>query len=642
MNSTWKLLLTGTVLAAGLSHCLAQFTTCGETNLPGNYVTYFSVPNQTDARITGKNSPQFACLATNGPWRNQLVVFLPGTGGVPRTFENFVQNAANLGFHALALTYDNDTSLASFCAADTDPDCYFKVRYEFLTGSNTTSKAVVTRPNSIEFRLAAFLHWLNTNNPAENWGQFLTATNPPWTNALAWNKFLLAGHSQGSGYVGFIGKLHEVERVVMFAGGDWWLLSNQPPAWASMPSATPPERWFHFTHLFDAGEFDRGQQVPAWEAFGQMCFAPVANVDQSLPPYAFSHTLTSLLEPCTNSNGEIDYHNGTINDPPLLRDANGIPIYTTVWTHLLTGVTDAPAPAHLIADSIRDFSTTQGSNGWFYGGWNRTANGAGGYQVSEFNPLPSFGSTLFATPAWVLSNDLQIAVWQTAQRPHAVNTNACCTNQASGPELWPVRRWISSVSGPVTISGHLAKWDSAGGDGVVGQVRVDGTNLWSAFLEGTNVFGTNFSLAANVSVGSFVDFLVSPGPAADADHDGTYFTAQITQAPVPPWPVLYLRSLGSNVVELTWEARTDHSYQIEHSVTLAGWQAAGHPLAAPAVPGWMTNVVVVTNTPTFFRLVATPLINSPVPLTPGVYDTLAFTSGGIARSYRLNIPTNYS
>ena len=172
MNTIWKLLLTGTVLGVGLSHCLAQFTSCGETNLPGNYVTYFSVPNQTDARITGKNSPQFACLATNGPWRNQLVVFLPGTGGVPSTFENFVQNAANLGFHALALTCDNDTSLASFCAADTDPDCYFKVRYEFLTGSNTTSKAVVTRPNSIEFRLAAFLHWLNTNNPAENWGQY--------------------------------------------------------------------------------------------------------------------------------------------------------------------------------------------------------------------------------------------------------------------------------------------------------------------------------------------------------------------------------------------------------------------------------------------------------------------------------------
>jgi poly(3-hydroxybutyrate) depolymerase len=565
------------------------------------------------------------------------VVFLPGTGGVPQTFENFVQNAANLGFHALALTHDNDTSLASLCAADVDPDCYFKVRYEFLTGSNTTTKATVTRPNSIEFRLAAFLNWLNTNNPADGWDQFLTATNAPWTNALAWDKFLFAGHSQGSGYAGFIGKLHEVQRVVMFAGGDWWLLSNQPPAWASLPSATPPERWFHFTHYFDPGEFEVGQQIPAWEAFGQMTFAPVVNVDYSAPPYGFAHALTSLREPCTNLTGQVDFHNGTVNDPRLVRDLSGIPLYATVWTHMLTGAAEGPATANLLADSVRGFSSSQGSAGWFYGYWNRTLDGPGGYQPGEFRSLTSSAPTLFVTPGWVLSNVLQVAIWQTGQRPHGVNTNACCTNWPSGPELWPVRRWISSVSGPVVISGSLAKWDSAGGDGIVGLVKVDGVTVWSGLIE-----GTNFSIGANVSVGSRVDFLVSPGLGANADQDGTYFTALIAAAPAAPWPMLYVRSLGSNVVELTREGRTNYSYQIERTITLGSWQAAGRPVPAPAAPGWMTNIQSIVTNQTFFRLVATPLTTSPVPTMPGTYANLSLASGGIARSYRLNIPTNYT
>src|SRR6188474_2791892 len=86
---------------------IGVFPCTNNFDLPGNYITHDINPRQTDARIRGKNNPQFALVTTNGVLRNQLVVFLPGTGGVPASFENFCQNAANLGFHALALTYDN-------------------------------------------------------------------------------------------------------------------------------------------------------------------------------------------------------------------------------------------------------------------------------------------------------------------------------------------------------------------------------------------------------------------------------------------------------------------------------------------------------------------------------------------------------
>jgi hypothetical protein len=469
-----------TVVFAQAAH--AQFNVCGDTNIPGTYVTHTVLPSIADTRTSGKNSPQLAFLSTNVPRRNQLVVFFPGTGGVPRSFENFGQNAANLGFHALALTYDNETSLDDFCASDPNGDCYERVRTEFLTGANTTPKTNVTRVNSIEFRLAAFLNHLNTNAPAEGWGQYLIATNTFWSNALAWTNYILAGHSQGSGYAAFIAKQREVQRVVTFAGGDFWDFGQQAAPWNFLPSATPVERWFGFTHRNDG--FPHGAQLPKWEAQGLTQFGPVVNVFTNAPPYGYSHTFASTLEPCPNTFGNIEYHTAPVNDPPQVRDSNGVPFYAEVWTHMLTGPVAAPALPAAWADSVRDFNAVQGSNGWRYGYWNRTSDPNGVYNIADFTPLPTFSNTLFAIPAWVLSNDLQVAVWLTGARAHGVNTNACCTTRATGPELWPIRRWMSNTNGPAVISGSLAKWDTAGGDGVTGVIKVNGVTVWSAFIDG--------------------------------------------------------------------------------------------------------------------------------------------------------------
>ena len=128
-------LLAVTILAP--SSALAQ-TICSNMNIAGTYVTHNINPRQTDPRITGKNNPKFGVISTNGAWRNQLVVFFPGTGGVPATFNNFCQNAANLGFYALALTYENDISLANGCGNDPDPDCHYKWRWAAACADHTT------------------------------------------------------------------------------------------------------------------------------------------------------------------------------------------------------------------------------------------------------------------------------------------------------------------------------------------------------------------------------------------------------------------------------------------------------------------------------------------------------------------------
>ena len=607
---------------------LQSATICTNVDLAGNYVTHEVNPRRTDPRISAKNNPQFGVVSTEGPWRNQLVVFLPGTGGVPTTFENFCQNAANLGFHAVALTYDNNTSLQTLCGNDPDPDCHFKWRWEILTGLDTTTKTNIGRTNSIEFRLAAFLNYLHTNNPAEGWGQFLVSTNSEWTNALAWDKFFLAGHSQGSDYAAFIAKFYEVQRVSMFAGGDFWFPGLQPANWMFLPSATPPDRWFYYSHLYDMGPFE----IPQLEAIGLTQFAAPFDTYGQVPLYGFTHTLTSTMEPCPNVSGNIDYHGATVNDTPQVRDMNGEPLNAEVWTHVLLGPTLPPVPANLLADSVADFSNVQNGKNWRYGYYNRTSDPNGIYNVADFRAMPTFSNSLFAIPAWVVSNDLQVAVWLTGGRPHGVNTNLCCTNRAAGPELWPVRRWMSTIAGPMIISGNLAKWDT-GGDGVTGMIKLNGVTIWSATVDGTNIFGTNYSVAVNVPAGSFIDFMLVPG--ANADQDGARFTAQIILTP-PYAPVLYIAG-----TDLYWFASSNHSYYVEQSTNLRTWAVSGLPIAAPNTDSWITNTITADASSMFFRLRCDLLTNSPVPTVPGVY-LLAVSMDNLARTYRLNIPSNYN
>src|SRR5262249_44458502 len=63
-----------------------------------------TLPSATDPRIKTFNEPHMSWLPV-GPPRHQLLLFLPGTGGKPRSQFPFANTAAELGYHVTFLMY---------------------------------------------------------------------------------------------------------------------------------------------------------------------------------------------------------------------------------------------------------------------------------------------------------------------------------------------------------------------------------------------------------------------------------------------------------------------------------------------------------------------------------------------------------
>jgi hypothetical protein len=85
-----------------------------------------------------------------------------------------------------------------------------------------------------------------------------------------------------------------------------------------------------------------------------------------------------------------------------------------------------------------------------------------------------------------------------------------------------------------------------GGNGILGQIFVDGVSLWSQFIEPRNETGVNYALTTSVKKGSFVDFVIDPFNNNDR-VDSTQFTAtiatEVVEAKTVPEPSSLLGSL---------------------------------------------------------------------------------------------------
>lgn len=181
-----------------------------------------------------------------------------------------------------------------------------------------------------------------------------------------------------------------------------------------------------------------------------------------------------------------------------------------------------------LADSVADFSLTQGSNNWYYGYYPADNLTASGFTLLDSTAGDFWHHSATWWPSWT-------SIFADVVHPNGVN---------SPDELeWVVRRWVSPGDFNISISGLLAKFDT-GGNGVVGSILVDGHYVFSRCLGPSDLVGDNYFVSTSVAAGSTVDFVVRP--QTTDYYDSTLFTALIStsEIPVPEPSAIAIAGLG--------------------------------------------------------------------------------------------------
>jgi hypothetical protein len=177
----------------------------------------------------------------------------------------------------------------------------------------------------------------------------------------------------------------------------------------------------------------------------------------------------------------------------------------------------------ILADSVADFSLTQGDYGWYYG-WD-------GGSVDSFQQLTRIATiTAFEPPTkdmwdcWASDNPRWTQLFQLGGHPNGTDSSP----PAVGRLERAVRRWLSTYQGDVVIVGEAAKIDLVGSNGVDIFVYVDGVQLHTDFIGGDDGAGLSYEVRTSLRVGSTVDFVLDAHEGSD-HHDLSRFTATISR-----------------------------------------------------------------------------------------------------------------
>ncbi|HXK19499.1 MAG TPA: hypothetical protein VNG33_16935 [Polyangiaceae bacterium] len=187
-------------------------------------------------------------------------------------------------------------------------------------------------------------------------------------------------------------------------------------------------------------------------------------------------------------------------------------------------------PARVLADSVADFSLTQGEHGWYYGYDSGSLDSFA--LMTRISVITTYvPATADVWDCWANDTTHWAQLFQLGGHPNGTDTSP-----PSPPILQRVvRRWLSSFEGDVTIAGELAKIDvTLGSNGIDGSVYVDGTERYTAFIGGEDGGGLSYEVSTGLKLGSTVDFVLDPHDGDD-HSDLSRFTAVIVrQAPTSP------------------------------------------------------------------------------------------------------------
>ena len=203
------------------------------------------LPTTTNPILAEPAVPNFVALDTAVPSNSELLVFFPGTRGQPDCCQLLLEEAAQLGFHTIGLTYENTQAVGTICRNNLT--CYSTVRQNDFNGTDASAYSNVAPAQSISARLVDTLSYLAKTYPSQGWASFLGG------GQVNWNLVVVAGHSQGGGDAAYIAKIENVEGVIMLSS-DVDSTSTTPPVAATYLTAghlTALNRYIGFDHTQD-------------------------------------------------------------------------------------------------------------------------------------------------------------------------------------------------------------------------------------------------------------------------------------------------------------------------------------------------------------------------------------------------------
>lgn len=269
---------------------------------------------------------QHAVVDTRVSPRGELVIWLMGHN--PGLFER----VSSYGLHGIQVHYANGWFGKIDPARRDDGATLGDIRLEAATGVDHSPLVSISPADSIAGRSLRFVKWLARENPQGKWEQFLTADG----SDLRWDRVILSGISHGSTTAARFAKHQRVARVVMFSGP-----RDQLESWQALPSATPSNRYFGFTHVLDTG-WTGDHYCRSWEMLGLHAYGPIVNVEKEAPPYQNTRRLVTDADVKGNTSRA---HSGVVPGGSAMKSGAGQLLHEPVWRYLFTHPVDETGQA---------------------------------------------------------------------------------------------------------------------------------------------------------------------------------------------------------------------------------------------------------------------------------------------------------
>lgn len=278
-----------------------------------------------------------AAVDTRVEPRGRLVIWLMGYSGP------LFERLNSYGLHAVQVHYANGWFGKLSPLAPANDDQYLgNIRLEAATGQDFSSAVEIPQPDGMMERAYQLVKHLAQENPPGHWDYFLTDDG----KGLRWDRVIMAGASHGSTTAARFAKHQRVDRVVMLCGP-----RDQLESWQALPSATPANCYFGFSHVLDDG-WIHDHYCRSWELLGLNQFGPIVDVDKAEPPYGNTRRLI------TQADVKHDHkraHSSVMPGGAAVKDSAGKFLHEAVWRYLFTepvDITGQPVPAD--PDCVKD------------------------------------------------------------------------------------------------------------------------------------------------------------------------------------------------------------------------------------------------------------------------------------------------